>query len=132
MALKIRKAVIAHLERLIMIRTTIFAIGFGISSTAVAAPLEICVRNYKSDRFNPCGTGFQRYAEVETTDGEIACVLTYTDSNCKNAQGEFEHVRATTDQIVCTIDYYQPPISDGCATNPDEYDWVVAAFEPNP
>ena len=98
-------------------------------------PAEICVRNYlKPDGgMDPCGRSMPGFAMVidKKDTHKLICTRTYDDSHCKNSPREFDHALMPNGKVVCTINYHQPPISANCASSPELYDWVTAAYIPN-
>ena len=103
------------------------------STTAAETHYEICVRDSAAFGMDPCARGMLRHSYVTNKLAEeTICTMVYDDSYCKSSPREFDHVKTPGGQIVCTVNYHQPPISAQCATNPEQYRWATAAYQPNP
>jgi hypothetical protein len=99
-------------------------------STAALGGAEVCVRDYLGTGVDPCERGIQGFDYLINIDEpEIGiCSRVYDDSNCKDAPESFDHVYNMNKEVVCTVDFHNPPYSMSCASQPEEYVWVTAAY----
>ena len=104
-----------------------------LSLSSIAAETDVCVRDYSppEDRgVSPCEMGLGRYhyvMDLEESDNMI-CAISYEDRHCKFTPKEFDHVRNADGEVICVINFHQPPISAFCASHPDLYRWTKSAW----
>ncbi len=104
-------------------------ISFLLSVSAFAGD-SVCVQNYLATGVNPCERGIPNFAYLyfDEDPDQVVCAKIHADSNCKNGANSFDHVYTIDHEIVCTVDFHNPPHSMSCATSPDNYDWVTAVY----
>lgn len=102
------------------------------SGLARGAPssAEVCVQNFLAGGSDPCAMGLPNFAYIvkKSAPDRLVCVRTYVDERCKFAAASFDHVLKPDGERICTINYHQPPFAAMCASDPERYVWVDAAY----
>jgi hypothetical protein len=99
-----------------------------LGSTVASAAAEVCVRDFIA--IDPCARGMDGFAYVvkSSEPDRMICVRTYVDDRCKHAADGFDHVVLRSGERTCTVNFHNPPIAAMCASDPENYVWVDAAY----